>query len=145
MPNRKVKIVRPGDEQTVWRGAGDEYRLLAAGDDTAGDYIVMEAIVPPGGGPPPHIQTREEEAFYMLEGEVVFQADGERIVARKGDYLNIPRDVAHHFHNESDSTAKMLIFFAPAGIERMFERMAADPDNYATTAKDFGVEFVDKA
>ena len=59
--------------------------------------------------------------------------------------LNIPRDVAHQFHNESDSTAKMLIFFAPAGIERMFERMAADPDNYATTAKDFGVEFVDKA
>ena len=62
--NRKVKLVRPGDEQTTWRGAGDEYRVLATGDDTAGDYFIMEAIVPPGGGPPPHIQTREEEAFY---------------------------------------------------------------------------------
>ena len=143
--NRGVKLVRPGDEQTTWRGAGDEYRVLATGDDTAGDYFVMEAIVPPGGGPPPHIQTREEEAFYVLEGEVVFRAAGERIVGRPGAYLNIPRDVAHHFKNESDKTARMLIFFAPAGIERMFERMAADPDNYAAAAKEFGVEFVDKA
>ena len=145
MANRKVKLVRPGDEQTTWRGAGDEYRVLATGDDTAGDYFIMEAIVPPGGGPPPHIQTREEEAFYVLEGEVVFRADGERIVAQPGAYLNIPRDVAHHFKNESDTTARMLIFFAPAGIERMFERMGADPDNYEATAKEFGVEFVDKA
>ncbi len=145
MANRKVKLVRPGDEQTTWRGAGDEYRVLGTGDDTAGDYFIMEAIVPPGGGPPPHIQTREEEAFYVLEGEVVFRADGERIVAPAGSYLNIPRDVPHHFKNDSDTTARMLIFFAPAGIERMFERMGADPDNYAATAKEFGVEFVDEA
>ena len=114
MAKRKVKIVRPGDKRTTWRGAGDEYRVLATGDDTAGDYFIMEAVVPPGGGPPLHIQTREEEAFYVLEGEVVFRADGERIVAGPGVYLNIPRDVPHHFENESDATVRMLIVFAPA-------------------------------
>jgi len=31
MAKRKVKLVRPGDEQTTWRGAGDEYRMLASG------------------------------------------------------------------------------------------------------------------
>ncbi len=66
MANRKVKLVRPGDEQTTWRGAGDEYRVLATGEDTAGDYFIMEAIVPPGGGPPPHIQTLEEAAIYFI-------------------------------------------------------------------------------
>ena len=90
MANRKVKLVRPGDEQTTWRGAGDEYRVLATGEDTAGDYFIMEAIVPPGGGPPPHIQTREEEAFYVLEGEVIFRADGERIVAQTGRLPEYP-------------------------------------------------------
>ena len=145
MAKRKVKLVRPGDEQTTWRGAGDEYRMLANGEDTAGDYFIMEAIVPPGGGPTPHIQTREEEAFYVLEGEIVFRADGERIVAQTGAYLNIPRDVPHYFKNESATTARMLIFFAPAGIEGMFDKMAADPDNYQAAGKEFGVEFVDEA
>ena len=112
MAKRKVKLVRPGDEQTTWRGAGDEYRMLATGEDTAGDYFIMEAIVPPGGGPTPHIQTREEEAFYVLEGEVVFRADGERIVAQTGAYLNIPRDVPHYFKNESATTTT-----GPEGIE----------------------------
>ncbi len=105
----------------------------------------MEGIVPPGGGPPPHIQTREEEAFYVLEGEVVFRAAGERILGRPGTYLNIPRGVAHHFKNESATTARLLIFFAPAGIEPMMERMAADPDNYIGIGKEYGVEFVDRA
>ncbi len=50
MANRRVKLVRPGDEQTTWRGAGDEYRVLATGEDTAGDYFIMEAIVPPAVG-----------------------------------------------------------------------------------------------
>ena len=145
MATRKVKFVRPGDEKTTFRGAGDEYSVLATGEDTAGDYFIMEAVVPPGGGPPPHIQTREEEAFYVLEGEVVFQADGERIVAEKGAYLNVPRDVPHYFKNESDKTARMLIFFAPAGIEGMFDRMAADPENYMAAGAEFGVEFVDEA
>ena len=104
-----------------------------------------QAIVPPGGGPAPHIQTREEEAFYVLEGEVVFRADGERIVVQTGAYLNIPRDVPHYFKNESAATARMLIFFAPAGIEGMFDKMAADPDNYQAAGKEFGVEFVDEA
>ncbi len=81
----------------------------------------------------------------MLEGGAVFRADGERIVGQPGAYLNIPRYVPHHFKNESDPTSRMLVFFAPAGIERMFERIDADPDNYAAIAKEFGVEFVDKA
>lgn len=142
MPKRKAKVVHASDEQTIWRGAGDEYRVLATGEDTAGDYFVMEATVPPGGGPPPHIQTREEEAFYILEGEVIFWADGERIVAKVGTYLNIPRGAPHSFRNESKSNARMLIYFAPAGIELMFQRMAADPDNYVETASEFGVQFL---
>src|ERR1700710_2605568 len=51
---------------------GDVYRFLATGDETDGKYAIWEAIVPPGGGPPPHVHSREEEGFYILEGEITF-------------------------------------------------------------------------
>jgi uncharacterized cupin superfamily protein len=45
---------------------------------------MWEAIVPPGGGPPPHIHSREEEAFYILEAEITFQINDQRLVATAG-------------------------------------------------------------
>jgi quercetin dioxygenase-like cupin family protein len=48
----------------------DIYRFLATGEETDGKYAMWEAIVPPGGGPPAHIHSREEESFYILEGEI---------------------------------------------------------------------------
>ena len=61
---------------------GDVYRFLATGEDTNGKYAIWEALVPPGGGPPPHVHSREEEGFYILEGEITFTVNGERLVAR---------------------------------------------------------------
>jgi mannose-6-phosphate isomerase-like protein (cupin superfamily) len=54
---------------------GDVYRCLATGEDTNGKYALWEALVPPGGGPPPHVHSREEEGFYVLEGETWDEAD----------------------------------------------------------------------
>lgn len=141
----KVKVVRPEDERQTISGAGDEYAFLISGSETAGHYFLMEAVVPPGGGPPPHIQTREEEGFYVLEGEVVFRADGQSWVGTPGTFLHVPRGVPHQFKNESDEPVRMLIFFAPAGIEVMMEKMAADPDHFIAIGEEYGVQFVDEA
>ncbi len=138
-----VKVVRPDDPKKTIHGAGDEYAFLITGDESNGQYFAMEAVVPPGAGPPPHVQTREEEAFYVLEGEVVFWADGERVVGNRGTFLHVPRGVPHNFLNESEAPARLLIWFGPAGIETMMEKMAADPDNYVTIGQAYGVEFVD--
>ena len=48
---------------------GDIYRFLATGEETGGQYALLEAVVLPGGGPPPHIHSREDETFYVQEGE----------------------------------------------------------------------------
>ena len=48
-----AKVVRPEDERRVIHGAGDEYSMMATGEDTDGHYFFVEAVVPPGGGPPP--------------------------------------------------------------------------------------------
>ncbi|MEQ8788802.1 MAG: cupin domain-containing protein [Pirellulaceae bacterium] len=55
---------------------GDLYRFLATGEETGGKYAMWEAIVPPGGGPPPHIHSREEESFYVLEGQMTTTGRG---------------------------------------------------------------------
>src|SRR5260370_27354691 len=99
---------------------GDVYRFLAVGEDSNGKYAPWEAIVPPGGGPPPHVHSREEEGFYILEGEITFLNGEERIVATAGMFANMPVGTPHSFKNESGKLARMLISVAPAGLEKMF-------------------------
>ena len=139
----KATILHADDAAKVMYGAGDSYRFLVSNAESNGRIFAMEAVVPPGGGPPLHIQTREDEAFYILEGEVTFWADGNRVVARTGTFIHMPPDVAHRFQNEGDSEARMLIWFSPAGIEAMFDEMAGDPENYAAIGPKHGVTFME--
>src|ERR1700680_3294479 len=67
---RMKPIIRIPTEGRTIAVVGDVYRFLATGEDTNGKYALWEAIVPPGGGPPPHVHSREEEGFYILEGEI---------------------------------------------------------------------------
>lgn len=116
----EAKVVPAGEGKRI-AAAGDLYTFLAEGEDTGRSYALWEAVVPPGGGPPPHVQSREDEGFYVLEGEITFVADGRKVVARKGTFLNVPRGVVHSFKNETDADARMLLIVAPAGMEKMFE------------------------
>jgi mannose-6-phosphate isomerase-like protein (cupin superfamily) len=77
MPNRAT-VRKQSDGRTI-AVVGDVYRFLATGEETNGKYAMWEAIVPPGGGPPPHVHSREEEGFYILEGEITIQIGDERI------------------------------------------------------------------
>jgi quercetin dioxygenase-like cupin family protein len=113
---------------------GDVYRFLATGEDTNGKYALWEAIVPPGGGPPPHVHSREEEGFYILEGEITFTLNGERVVATAGMFANMPVGTPHSFKNVGSKPAKMLISVAPAGLEKMFFEFGVPLAEGATTA-----------
>src|SRR3954464_9129755 len=120
MSNPSKPVVRkPGQGRTV-AVVGDVYRFLATGADTNGKYALWEAIVPPGGGPPPHVHSREEEGFYILEGEITFTVNRERVVGKAGTFANMPVGTPHSFKNESNHPARMLISVAPAGLEQMF-------------------------
>jgi len=117
--NRTATIRRRNECRTI-AVVGDVYSFLATGEDTDGKYVLIEALVPPGGGPPPHVHSREEEGFYILEGEITFTVNGEKVVAKAGTFANMPVGTPHSFKNESDRPAKMLISVAPAGLENMF-------------------------
>lgn len=132
--SNKPTINVPPQGRTV-AVVGDVYRFLATGEETNGRYAMWEAIVPPGGGPPPHVHSREEEGFYILEGEITFTINGEKIVAKAGMFANMPVGMPHSFKNESKKPAKMLISVAPAGLEQMFFEVGVPLVEGATTAQ----------
>ncbi len=126
-------IREPGQGRTI-AVVGDVYRFLATGDDTHGKYAMWEALVPPGGGPPPHVHQREEESFYVLEGEIAFQIGDQKLVARAGTFANMPVGTPHSFKNETGQPARMIISVAPAGLEQMFFEVGVPLSDGATTA-----------
>ena len=101
---------------------------------TFGKYALWQALVPPGGGPSPHVHNREEEGFYILEGEITFTMNGERVVATAGMFANMPVGTPHSFKNESNKPARMLISVAPAGLEKMFFEVGVPLPEGTTTA-----------
>src|SRR5215468_6034164 len=111
-------IIRSSQQGRTVSLVGDVYRFLATGEDTNSKYTLIEALVSPGGGPPPHVHSREEEGFYILEGEIAFTIDGKRVVATPGMFANMPVGTPHSFKNETNKPAKMLATVAPAGWRR---------------------------
>src|SRR3954465_12564437 len=120
MRNSPAPVIRKPAEGRTVAVVGDVYRFLATGEDTGGKYALWEAVVPSGGGPPPHVHSREEEGFYVLEGEITFTMGDTRLVAGAGTFANMPVGTPPSFKNESDRPARMLISVAPAGLEKMF-------------------------
>jgi quercetin dioxygenase-like cupin family protein len=127
-------VIRTPPQGRTLAVVGDVYRFLATGDDTNGQYALWEAVVPPGGGPPPHVHSREEEGFYVLEGEITLHVGDKRLVASAGMFVNMPVGTPHSFKNESDRPARVLISVAPAGLEQMFFEVGAPLAEGATAA-----------
>ena len=130
---RPLTLTKPTEGRTIVV-VGDLYRFLATGANTDGKYAIWEAIVPHGGGPPPHVHSREEEGFYILDGEITLQAGDKQIVATADMFVNMPIGLTHSFKNESSKPAKMLIMVAPAGLENMFLEVGVPLPDGSTTA-----------
>ena len=105
---------------------------------------MWEALVPPGGGPPPHVHSREDEGFYILEGEITFTIGDQRLIAGAGVFANMPVGTPHSFKNESTKPARMLISIAPAGLEKMFFEFAVPLPEGSTSALPPTKEEIDK-
>jgi quercetin dioxygenase-like cupin family protein len=103
----------------MYCGPGDRVSFLATGADSHGGCFIAEGVLAPGGGPPPHIHQSEDESFYMLEGSATFQAGGQTIHAKPGDFIHVPRGMVHSIKNEDTVPAKALIIISPAGPKGM--------------------------
>ena len=82
--------------------------------ETAGGLFVMEHTHLLPGGPPLHLHQSQEEWFYVMEGEVVFQVGEQRVHLHAGDSVLAPRRVPHTFSSVGTTPSRMIIAFCPA-------------------------------
>jgi quercetin dioxygenase-like cupin family protein len=100
--------------------------VLLRGEETGGHVSLTEIVVPAhNAGPPLHTHDFDE-AFYMLEGELVFQVEEELATKGAGEHSFAPRNVAHALANHSDAPARYVLVCTPAGFERHWARVAAE-------------------
>jgi quercetin dioxygenase-like cupin family protein len=86
------------------------------GDETHGQLALAEVRAPRASGSPVHTHRYEDEAWYILEGELTFWLGEESRIATTGDFVFGPRGVRHRFRVESEE-ARFLILVTPAGFE----------------------------
>ena len=99
--------------------------VLLRSEQSDGHVSMTEIVVPArSAGPPLHTHDFDE-AFYMLEGELIFQVEDELTTKRAGELSFAPRNVAHALANHSDADARYLLVCTPAGLERLFARTGA--------------------
>src|SRR4028119_2270429 len=97
-----------------WFDLGDHRgRPLVSSAQSNGAFLLAETEVDFLGGVPPHIHTREEETFYILEGEFEIGIGDETILAAPGDTVFAPRDISHHWRCTSANGGRLLIFVTP--------------------------------
>lgn len=115
----EVIHVPPGEGESLWV-AGFPHTFKAVSEDTNGAYSFIEVSVPPQSGPPPHIHHREDEALYVLEGELEVLDRGRSMRVNAGSFVHIPKGTLHCFKNVGATTARMLALFTPGGFEGFF-------------------------
>lgn len=104
--------------QPLWH-LGALFHWLATAEQTRGAYALAEVEVRAGLEPPPHQHEREEESFYVIEGELDFVLDGNATRASAGDFVVLPRGHVHAFQVRTER-AKLLMLVTPAGLEQAF-------------------------
>ncbi|HTU30534.1 MAG TPA: cupin domain-containing protein [Solirubrobacteraceae bacterium] len=108
-----------GEGQSVWYTT-NLMVLKATARSTGGAFGLIEALAPAGSGPPLHVHQREDEAFWILEGQLTVRR-GERLFsAEAGSYTFLPRGLPHTFVVEGNSPARILSICSPGGLEQYF-------------------------
>ena len=118
-------VLSAGSGPAAWV-VGDLYTIKASGRETGGAFCLIEVAVPPQSGPPPHVHQREDEAFYIVDGEFKVSIDGKELTAGPGSWVRLAKGSLHHFKNVGTSTGKMLIHATPAGLDEFFLEAGRD-------------------
>ncbi len=113
-----IKLIAPNQANAV-SVSGMIFHFLATSQETNGEYALMEITVLPNIGPPTH-RHREQEAFYVLEGEFQFHVDDKTITGTTGTFVNIPSMLFHGWRNVGTAIGRLQCLITPGGMEGFF-------------------------
>lgn len=107
---------------------GSRVKVLMSGEDTGGQFCMLEFQSPPGRSTPLHSHDREEETIHMLTGYLDVTLGSEHITLGPGDTLLIPRHVAHRLSTQAAEGADYIVVCTPAGFDGFVAACASDND-----------------
>ena len=140
MPVQEPVLTGPKSGRTVEYGSGSSAELKLAGEQSGGEWAVVEWEVRAGDEPPIHTHTREDENLYVLEGQITAFVGDQRIDVDAGSFAALPKNVPHGLTVKGEK-ARLLLVLEPAGAEYfLVPRDESDSD----PAK-FGLEIVGPA
>ena len=128
-------LVVPSGEAKPLVVLGDHQTVKISGAQTNGAFAVIEQNNPAGVGVPPYYHTKEDEIFYVVDGEIEFTVDGKKIIGKPGMTVYLPRRVRHSFQCVGAGMNKALITVVPAGNEVMFQELSELPPGPPDIAK----------
>ena len=111
VPAQRGRVSMPGDRLVKTR--------VAAGR-TGGAYSLFEVEVGPGGGEGPHVQHREDECLYVVEGRFAFAVEGAKTEAGPGEHLYVSRGALHAYENVGEGVGTLLAVHTPGGPQERF-------------------------
>jgi mannose-6-phosphate isomerase-like protein (cupin superfamily) len=118
--------VAPGEGRTLWV-LGELVSYKVTSDQTGGAYSLFEVATKPGSGAPPHVQHREDETFYVLEGDYEFLVEDRTLRMSAGSLLYVPKGNLHVYKNVGERMGRMLVSQTPGGLhERFFEEVGKE-------------------
>jgi mannose-6-phosphate isomerase-like protein (cupin superfamily) len=123
-----AQFLGPGEGRAIWF-LRNRMTVKATAATTGGAFGLLESWIAPGFSPPLHVHHREDEAFYVLEGELTMQCGSRTFRATAGAFVFLPRDVPHTFVVEGDQPARMLTLLTPGGGEGVFIDGGRDPEH----------------
>jgi quercetin dioxygenase-like cupin family protein len=140
MSVKEPVLTGPKGGRVVEYGGGSSAELKIAGEQSGGEFGVVEWEVHAGDEPPIHTHTREDELLYVLEGSITAFVGAQRIDGEAGSFAALPRDLPHGLTVKGES-ARLLVTLEPAGAEYFFvprDESDSDPEK-------FGLEIVGPA
>ncbi len=109
-----VKATESRFGEKIMIGGKSPNDIKVSSKDTGGDLTIFEYTGNEKGGPPLHVHPKQDEIFFILEGEYAFQVGEEKYQLKSGDTIFLPRKVPHTFAQLSEK-GKMLFFMQPSG------------------------------
>lgn len=140
MKNATVIAHREGRKFWI---VGDHITFKLGPEHSRGGYAVAESWVADGGGPPPHVHHREDELFYLLEGEHEFLLHDKTFRGGAGTAVYLPKDIIHTFRCVGGRPSRKLVIAAPCGFETFVER-AGEPFDCIPHPKQVGPADIEK-
>jgi quercetin dioxygenase-like cupin family protein len=118
----EVVVRGPGEGPATW-AMGSLFEGLVSGAETEGRFDLSLVTQPPGIAPPMHVHTHEAEAFYVLEGTMIYQAGEECHQLAAGSFIYLPKGVPHAFRITGSTPARVLGLIAPAGLMNLYDEV----------------------